>query len=230
MEIILDTRETKLISEFKKNNFKITIKQLQLADILITQDNNTILAIERKTISDLASSNTDGRYREQRTRLIENYLKKGIKVIYLIEGFNYQNNNTRLESSTALSIFVNLIIRDNIYVYHSLNVYESFLFIRKISKNFPKIINKSPNQTNYISSIKLKKKDNITPENYFQIILCQIPSVSLNSSSKIINKYPTIKSLMEKYKGISEKDGKLLLQKECGLGKILSIRIYNYLY
>ena len=143
MEIIIDNREKKLITEFTQNNYEIKVKQLPLGDIIITRNSTENIVIERKTISDLASSNVDGRFREQRARLIENYVKKGIKVIYLIEGFNYANNETRLESSTALSIFVNLMIRDNISVYHTRNVNESYLFIRKLAENIPKIIEKS---------------------------------------------------------------------------------------
>ena len=232
MEIIIDNREKKLITEFTQNNYEIKVKQLPLGDIIITRNSTENIVIERKTISDLASSNVDGRFREQRARLIENYVKKGIKVIYLIEGFNYANNETRLESSTALSIFVNLMIRDNISVYHTRNVNESYLFIRKLAENIPKIIEKSSKNevSEYISTIKLKKKDNIRPENYFSVVLCQIPNVSPKIALKITEKYPNISAIISEYSKLTEKESRELLQKKCGLGKILSARVFEYIF
>ena len=76
MKIIIDNRErelVKLLKAFSDNNgfnFVIEVEKLDLGDIIIKDDNdNTKLIIERKTISDLAASIRDGRYKEQSYRL-----------------------------------------------------------------------------------------------------------------------------------------------------------------
>jgi ERCC4-type nuclease len=51
--------------------------------------------------------------------------------------------------------------------------------------------NKNPSAT-YIDMVKRAKKDNITPDNIHEIMLCQIPGISTVSATAIIQKYPTI--------------------------------------
>lgn len=49
----------------------------------------------------------------------------------------------------------------------------------------------------YISVIKKVKKDNITPENIGEIMLCQIPGVSSVSAIAILEKYKTLPELIK---------------------------------
>ena len=92
MKIIIDNRERELINllkAFSDNNgfkFVIEVEKLDIGDIIIKDDNdNTKLIIERKTISDLAASIRDGRYKEQSYRLNGNSLHNH-NIIYVIEG------------------------------------------------------------------------------------------------------------------------------------------------
>ena len=84
MIIDIDCREKDLIqicSLLNINNIPINIKQLHLGDAII---NNNVI-IERKTLTDLAASIKDGRYREQSFRL-QKAREEGNKIIYMIEG------------------------------------------------------------------------------------------------------------------------------------------------
>ena len=75
MKLIIDCRESKLIESCKKlldkyNYITLITKNLDLGDIIIQDDDeNDKIIIERKTISDLLSSITVGRYNEQSFRL-----------------------------------------------------------------------------------------------------------------------------------------------------------------
>ena len=88
MKIIIDCRESKLIEacqSITKDDFEIITKNLELGDIIIQNDaEEDKIIIERKTISDLLSSITDGRYNEQSFRLngLEN---ENHNIVYLIE-------------------------------------------------------------------------------------------------------------------------------------------------
>jgi ERCC4-type nuclease len=87
MQLILDSRESRLLQDLEKECEK---EYLALGDVLFKDD--TIPAeirIERKTWGDLWGSIQDGRYREQRSRLLDH--RQGaqectIVVLYLIEG------------------------------------------------------------------------------------------------------------------------------------------------
>jgi len=51
----------------------------------------------------------------------------------------------------------------------------------------------------YVLTIKLKKKENITPQICNILQITQIPGVSINMSRTIINKYGSIKNLIGEY-------------------------------
>jgi len=53
---------------------------------------------------------------------------------------------------------------------------------------------------NYCSVIKKVKKDNITPENIGEIMLCQIPSISTTSALAILAQFKTLSNLIEQLK------------------------------
>lgn len=80
MTITLDDRERDIIALCAG----ATVRRLNLADILIHDAaGDVVLALERKTISDLDASVKDGRLREQRARLMEAY---GQRFAFVIEG------------------------------------------------------------------------------------------------------------------------------------------------
>ncbi len=63
-------------------------------------------------------------------------------------------------------------------------------------------INDSPcshteKDVDYTTSIKVKKKDNITVDNIGVIILLQIPNVSHTTATTVMNKYKTIRNLID---------------------------------
>lgn len=90
MECLIDSRETKLL-EILRTDIQRTC--LPLGDILFRKSPDEVL-IERKTWADLWSSIRDGRFREQRSRLLEwcagdsesNDEKPMHRPVYLIEG------------------------------------------------------------------------------------------------------------------------------------------------
>ena len=54
--------------------------------------------------------------------------------------------------------------------------------------------------SNYCSVVKKTKKDNVTPENIGEIILCQIPGISSVSAITIMKEFKTISNLIDKVK------------------------------
>jgi crossover junction endonuclease MUS81 len=242
MELIIDNREKKIINQITK--FKFSLKNLELGDYVYNLNNNPYIIIERKTVQDLAASIKDGRYREQKIRLLEEQ-QKGVKIIYLIEG-NVHLKTSGIPSSTFFSVIINGMIRDNIYTYISKNIEESVKFIEKIyqqlektkneinSKNTEKLHEKlHENIENidieYASCIKSNKKENLTHHVCYINQLSQIPGISTKIASSIVNKYPTMLKLINK---LEIDEGDLLEDHKIGnrrIGKILSQRIFEYL-
>ena len=67
--IIIDSHECKLRQHYNSHSH-ITFSQLDIGDIILYKNKTPILFIERKTLADLYSSVKDGRWREQKARLL----------------------------------------------------------------------------------------------------------------------------------------------------------------
>ena len=129
------------------------------------------------------------------------------------------------------------MFRDRLFVIRTLDMEETVLYIKTLLKKFTKNDFKFETKE-YSSVIKLKKKDNLTPENCFIAQLSQIPGVSNTISRCIVEKYPNMSELCKNYNQNDSKISIKLLEsltfnqnsgKSRKVGKVLSERIYKFL-
>jgi crossover junction endonuclease MUS81 len=217
--------------------FKIT--SLPIADYIILQDiddNNTIqLAIERKSIKDLCSSITDGRFREQKQRLLDS-INDNDKICYLIEGNkNASDMKNGLSNTIINGSLLNLSFKHKYKTIQTENKQDTFNMILLLYKKF-KNGDFKENQITPPSSIKLVKRSDKIKDNKLSYQLCLIPGVSINIADTIIS-YPvqTIKELVDKYNSLetdAQKENifsEIKIQgKNRKIGKVLSKKIYEY--
>jgi len=86
MDLILDVREIRLGEALTTLQVPYTTAALDVGDVLIQNtEGEPLLVIERKSHADFAASNADGRYREQRARLMA-VRGSGVAVLYMLEG------------------------------------------------------------------------------------------------------------------------------------------------
>ena len=84
--LILDVRERGLTAALTAQGTPFTTKALEVGDFLIQgPDGRPLLVVERKSHADFAASNRDGRYREQRARLMT-VRGNGAAILYILEG------------------------------------------------------------------------------------------------------------------------------------------------
>lgn len=84
--LIVDVREKRLCSLLTGYHIPFTTAALDVGDILIQNaEGEPLLVAERKSLADFAASNQDGRYREQRARLMA-VRGSGVAVLYILEG------------------------------------------------------------------------------------------------------------------------------------------------
>ena len=215
--IKIDNRERDLIklvqALIKQYNLSITIEisALTLGDIIFYDDKTEkdVLIIERKKLSDLASSIKDGRYAEQSLRL-SNIELHNHNIMYLVEGNmdNYNDKYTRVTSSALYSAMFSLQYYKGFSVIRSFDIQETaeiiiryFLKLEKEKSKQPYYNNDGTQQTqhtiqDYSKTIKRVKKDNIVPENIGGIILSQIPGISSTISSVVMDNYGSLYELM----------------------------------
>ena len=218
MKIILDDREQQLYHLVnEKNNsldLKLTIekKTLPLGDIVFVDDNEKeIVIVERKSLSDLVASIKDGRYEEQSYRLIHSSGLYRHHIIYLIEGGMSQILNP-IEKKMIYSSMLTLQLYKGFSIMKTTSMIETAEWIIYSANKLSSMVKKghelwSPESaiieqvpSNYCSVVKKTKKDNVTPENIGEIILCQIPGISSVSAITIMKEFKTISNLIDKVK------------------------------
>ena len=218
MQIIIDCREKslikscqELISKNKKfNNILLKTKNLEIADVIISDMNNVQhLLIERKTIQDLVSSIKDGRYKEQSFRLTHSE-HPNHNIIYLIEGDNI--NDFYAEKDMIYSSMFSLSYFKGFSLFRTKDVKETSFVLCNAAYKIIKENDKKPyyysndniegkkSEEDYTSVIKMKKNSNITPDNFIEIVLMQIPSISNTTSKAIVTQFSTLNNLILKLK------------------------------
>ena len=233
INIKIDSRETKIYNSISDRDLDIykdfitfSSEQLDLGDIHICFK-DIILVFERKTVSDLLASVTDGRLHEQKCRLLANF--KPSQITYIIEGDNIISSNNNSQNLLS-GIYYHSMYRDGIHIVFTKNIEETVTFLlilaTKCCINSDKFIS---NTSDYISNIKIKSKkiDNIDKDTCYLLQLSQIPSISYKIAKNIQNIYPTLRILL---KTLDETDDKeKLLSNIDNIGKNKANKILDYL-
>lgn len=239
--LVIDNREGKIINLIKHLTTDYTVEQLSIGDFLIKMGDSTTntIVVERKSVNDLYQSINDGRYKEQKARLLANYPLS--QVIYLIEGDLSDLYSSAHRKAVSGSIF-NMQFRDKIRVVRTKDLNDTCDFIlslySKATKNPEWFITgetqpKSENDgVDYSSLIKVNKSGNMTPEVCQVVMLTHIPGVSHNFSRRILEHYQSLENLINALKSAETPEGlltNLQVTDKRKLGKVLAQRIYNYL-
>jgi ERCC4-type nuclease len=223
MKIIIDEREhslyeklVQLLQQKPMPHIILSKQVLSLGDIYFkTNDDVDVLLIERKSFSDLLSSIKDGRYEEQSYRLIHSSGFPPHNIFYLIEGmfsqlYNPLDKKFILSAMTSLQFFKGFSMLRTASMSETADIVLSMA--EKIDRDFGKgkvpFYNQStePLETgivtgaNYCSVVKKVKKDNITPENIGEIILCQIPGISSVTAITIMKHFQGFPNLIDQLK------------------------------
>lgn len=242
IKIIVDSREVALYNNIIERDFdkykdfiEIQTDQLDLADIHISFKDR-LLVFERKTVSDLLSSIKDGRYKEQKARLLSNISPNDIT--YIIEGDNILSSNNNNQNILS-GVYTHSMYRDGIHIVFTKNVIETVTYLlilsMKIIDNCSKFIKNINNDIEndkepelYVNNCKLKSKKicNIDTKTCYIMQLSQIPFISVVIAKNIVEKYPTLRTFL---KALDECDNKLkLLCNIDKIGKNKAIKILEY--
>jgi ERCC4-type nuclease len=241
MIITVDIREQDLLSHINHlvatipvfKNCIIKAETLPIGDIIISNETEEKLIIERKSVTDLLASIKDGRYEEQSYRL-NGLNHHNHNIIYLIEGdvnrVNRFKSDNRIEKLTLYSAMFSLNYYKGFSMFRSFSLEESATIICNMAYKLDKetagknafykntltnatsvtIITDEQingqtggdeeveqNEKDYVNVIKKVKKENITPDNIGEIMLCQIPGISSVTALAIMEKYISLPNLIK---------------------------------
>jgi len=240
MIVKIDTRESALLQQMQMQislipvfkSIQIKCETLPIGDIIINDETEDKVIIERKSVNDLLSSIKDGRYEEQSYRL-NGLNHHNHNIVYLIEGdlnkINRFKADTAVEKLTLYSAMFSLNYYKGFSVFRSFNIEETANIICNMAYKIGKDVAKQPYYQNktpiempinesgetavivnddnseeikvtekdYVGVVKKIKKDNITPDNIGEIMLCQIPGISSITALAVMEKYKTIPNLIK---------------------------------
>ena len=249
MIIKVDTREAALLQQI---NYQVTVipvfksikvisETLPIGDIIINDETDDKIIIERKSVSDLLSSIKDGRYEEQSYRL-NGLNHHNHNIVYLIEGdvnkVNRFKPDNHVEKLTLYSAMFSLNYYKGFSVFRSFSLDETANIICNMAYKMGKDLSKKPYYENkipvetpidmsggdvapdtvsdeteqaapttekdYVCVVKKVKKDNITPDNIGEIMLCQIPGISSVTALAVMEKYKNISNLIKEIEANNE--------------------------
>ena len=203
MEIVIDEREQTLYDKMRgKSGVQKAV--LPLGDVSLAFQDHLWL-VERKTLADLLASVKDGRYEEQSYRLQHAHDPR--RVFYVIEG---ALSTLRSDKERALvhSIMTSLQVFKGFAVVRTASVQETADWLwTAADKIFRDMTTKhkvpvassvaSLSLCSYATVVKKVKKDNVTPQNMCEIVLCQLPGISHVAALAISLAYPSLVQLME---------------------------------
>jgi ERCC4-type nuclease len=234
VKCVLDNRELALKNMAALMQHVDTCENMDLGDFSLSINGQVHVLVERKTLSDLASSVKDGRYKEQKSRQLSVFGKE--KLIYVIEGrFNFDDSSgfiTGLPKKTITSCIINSFIRDGIRIMMTANPMETANFLIalciRVRKDPSKYLQKETDiVSNYNECLKAKKIDNLTPRTVFVAQLCQIPKISTKTAYAIADRFTNMRDICAN--GNAEIISMLKLDSGKFIGNRLSAGVCEYL-
>ena len=195
LSIIVDHREKGLKELFDCGEsllkYDVRYENLELGDVHICKQHNEHMlkyVFERKTLSDLLQSIHDGRYHNQKKRLMESYAVH--QLAYIIEGcVSYAK-----EDAAVLSAIINTCLRDRIMIFQTVSTKETYRFVLELAKR----LDESPHKYVVDGVVIGNGGGEVQPpkgnkrEDTWINMLCQIQGVSLKTAKAIASEYPSL--------------------------------------
>ena len=189
---VCDTRERDLIPFLPPAT---PVRTLPVGDIWIGLSGENVVAggliIERKAIADLEASIKDGRYREQRLRLLTHCQETGARPLYIIEGIIDRPNATRFGGNTLRKFLHRLQIRYGVPVIQTdglegtANICSVLLDQWTADNDVFKAEDGA--KKDYAASVTINKRGNKEdPKVFASIVLQQCPGVSAAIAKAIL--------------------------------------------
>lgn len=249
ISVIIDYRESELLGFFqpkqpetpfiKTSKILPIIQNLEVGDILLQKElqpnqnelseniHPSRLIIERKTVLDFESSFLDGRYRDQRSRLLKYCEINKAIMCYIIEG---DLDKTRSISTDAIKkLLSRLVFHYKIPVFFTKNIHDTADLIgcwyEQMTEN-PDTFGLRTEQIQLSDSITINKKTN-DYQQFLTSCLINCNGISVKIAQTIQQKYPTLEKLML----ATEKDiSELKQSNNRRIGDVVGSRLWTLLH
>jgi len=196
----LDTRESELITLLND----VTVKALPVGDILIGVKEDGVMAeggivIERKSIRDLEASILDGRYREQRGRILAFCEENKTQPMYILEG-SLSSSTGRLQKSALMKFIQRLVLHYQIPVIQTASIRETAELLQTMMEQWkedPTRLKQTTERIKMTDGIHIQKKANSAdPKQFAVACLAQCPGVSVKMAEALIAHFGSLQAVI----------------------------------
>jgi len=191
--MIIDTREHDAIALL--HDVHIEIKQLPVGDIWIGD-----LIIERKSIRDLEASILDGRYREQRGRIMAYCQENKTQPLYILEG-GLSSHTGRLTTAVIMKFINRLVFHYHMPVVQTGSLVETVELLKTIQEQQqekPESLQRKTDLIKVADGLHVQKKVNAQDPKQFSIAcLSQTPGVSVKMAEALVEAFGSLKGVMD---------------------------------
>lgn len=195
--MIIDNRERELISQNAILPTGFSVKQLPIGDIWLgTADVSGLSAggcviVERKTVRDFEASVLDGRYREQRIRLMAYCQEVGAVPMYVIEGA-WTSGSGRISREALMKLAARVQCKHGVTVLQTAGVEETAVLMAALEEYIGldrgNLARETGGALRAIDSIHVVKKTNAADPRHFAVAcLAQCPGVSAKAGEAILD-------------------------------------------
>lgn len=214
MKIIVDRREKNslVIAELNEEGISVEMKQLQVADYLISKD----IAVERKTVNDFIASMLNKRLFKQLSDLKENYAKP----LLIIEGIEEQDlykseRHPKLHANAIRGMILSILLEFSIPVIFTKDYVDTAQFLVLLAKRQEK-----PSRE---ISLKAKRRAFSLAEQQ-RFVIESLPGVGPSIAKELLKKFKTIKAIANAKKVELARVKKINSNKAAAIKRILGER------
>ena len=241
LEVVMDYREEHHVPWErclqKENVYRFSRACLDLGDFHIRaiDTNDPFLILERKTIADFIASIKDGRYTEQKLRMLSFKEQHTTRVGYIVEGSMAYDSRIQ-EYKSLIGALLNSALRDQFIIFRTNNPTDTIDLVDNIAHRFHKnpalccgsINDKSTYlQNSQMHILKEKKKDNYDARACFVTQLSCIPLISIKKAMTIAEKLNV--SHMFALADLYKSQGPNIFRNISGIGPKIQENLIQYL-
>ena len=186
--LVIDKRERALIKLFQPD--QVEVQTLDVGDVFCQYDDGASWIAERKTAEDLAASIKDGRWSEQKDRL----LKSGCTVVYIIEG---DLRKAKFTYDAMVGVCVSTTLRDDVCLHRTSDISETKSVIEHLATKFQSMV--APPKV--LAGITCKRKKDSSAETIWVRQLMCVPMISESVATAIMKHFGTMGELQQALRG-----------------------------
>jgi ERCC4-type nuclease len=212
MSLLVDYRETELIECLQRRGVPHRVEPLPVGDIWIgvplepkepndqkDQKESIGVVIERKRITDFEASFLDGRYREQRGRILSFCQPLGAQPIYLLEGA-WTTLTGRITKKAMIKLLNRLTLRYQFPLLHTHSVEETAEWVECLLEQWtedPTALKRTQELVKVSDGLHVHKKQNAAdPKAFLMACLAQCSGISIKAAESLVGAYPTLTQIM----------------------------------